>query len=324
MLSTQLSAEDQAMLDQMREDDKNDAGSPSVETPSEPTSGAAQSGEHPEGDADKPERRERQDFVPLATHLEEKNERRRLEREVASEREARARLDERTNLILQRMQQQEQQRYAAPELQIPPLEQDPVGHITAQQEVLRRQMNSAIAAGAYQNQQAQNANAVIAQHLQVDAIQKAVVQRAQALENQYKADHSDYDDALQYLKSARGAELTALGQNDAQVAQQLQQEGFSLAVHAIQTDQNPADLIYRLAKVRGYARGEESADAKPSPGSQKLQNLAAGQRQSRSLSNARGGGPVPMTAQRLLEMSESEFAKMMDTPEGLALLGKGG
>jgi hypothetical protein len=34
-----------------------------------------------------------------------------------------------------------------------------------------------------------------------------------------------------------------------------------------------------------------------------------------------GRGPVPLTVDRLLEASDAEFAKLMETSEGLALLG---
>jgi len=52
-----------------------------------------------------------------------------------------------------------------------------------------------------------------------------------------------------------------------------------------------------------------------------LAQVAAGQQQARGLSGARGSGPAPMTAQRLLEMSDAEFTKSLETEEGRALMG---
>jgi hypothetical protein len=66
-----------------------------------------------------------------------------------------------------------------------------------------------------------------------------------------------------------------------------------------------------------------SYDAVPAPGdaAERLRTVASGQRQGASLGALRGSGPHPLTAQRLLEMSDAEFARAIATPEGRALLG---
>jgi len=68
--------------------------------------------------------------------------------------------------------------------------------------------------------------------------------------------------------------------------------------------------------MRGFAPPAtgQADNAQPQPAAeQRLQNIAAGQQQARSLGAARGSGPAPLTAQRLLEMSEKDFAKILET-----------
>lgn len=318
MLSNQLSAEDQAQLDQMREDD---AASDAAPAPTPEQSEETATSEQAETEQPEPEKPPK--MVRLEALHEEREERRRLQRELAQEREARSLLDQRTNLILQRMQQQEQDKAKPEEPAIPALEQDPVGHITAQQAALRRQIDQNAAQQRYAEQ-------VLAQNLQAQQIQQAVIQRARSLEGQFRAETPDYDAAIDSLKAARGKELAALGQDPMQAAQAIEQEAYTLAVHAIQNNRNPAELLYSLAKARGWqgnASGQaapavqEGASPNPAAAQQKLQTIAAGQRQGRSLSDARGGAAPPLTAQRLLEMSDKDFDKMMQTPEGRALMG---
>ena len=94
-------------------------------------------------------------------------------------------------------------------------------------------------------------------------------------------------------------------------------------------------MIYGLAKRRGYTAkvaeedaGEgEEAEAAPAPkpapaaAAERLKNVAKGQEASASLSDLGGKGPTNLTAQRLAEMSDAEFAAAMETKEGRALMG---
>lgn len=313
MLSTNLSAADQAQLDQMRDDD---AGSPGVDQPAAPE---PQEQEQVQEQGSQPEQR-RTTMVPHQALHEEREARKRLERDLQAEREARALLDQRTNLILQHMGQRQQP--APEEPAIPTLEQDPVGHFVAKQTALEQQVRE----GSLQQQQQQQA---IAQHVQMLAIQQAITRRAQGMEAEFQAEHVDYPDAVQHLMQVRHKELELLGMDAGQRIATVQQEGMELAAHAFRTNQNPAAVIYELAKMRGYGSAAQpsasQAGQQPAASTQRLESVAAGQRQSRSLGDMRGSPPVQMNGDRLAKMSNEEFtewySKNFNTADGRALFG---
>jgi hypothetical protein len=272
-------------------------------------------------------------MVRLEALHEERERRKQLEKEITSAREQQRLLEERTNLLLQRYNQQQQPQAPADhqaEPAIPDLATDPVGHIVSTQRALSQRLEKF--SGATQEQQEQ-----IARHLQMQQAVQGLTQRAQALEQQFTVEHPDYGDAVRHLMSVRHKELETVGFRDpAERASILQQEGLGLAARSLQFGGNPAEAIYELAKLRGYAsRAAEppNSPAQPAvPGAasvpppaaaaaERLANIAAGQQHARSIGNASGTGPAPLTAQRLLEMPEAEFAKMLEKPEAMALLG---
>jgi len=308
MLSTQLSADDQALLDQMRDDDAGSPGVDQPETESETTQPRVES--ESETTQAPPAKPPRQTMVPHQALHEEREVRKASERKIAELSERYARLEERTNLLLQRAAQPE----PAAEAPIPELATDPVGHFAGRLNQTDQRLQAATQQTGQQQQQ-------ITQILQQQAIHQAVTQRAQSLEREFETEHPDYGDAVKFVSNKRFEQMAAIGVPAEQRAQQLQQEGFALAVHAMQNGRNPADLIYSLAQTYGYApvdnsRGnsgtvdsasQQHPGPQPPAPAQRLQNIAAGQQQGRSLSQARGTGPVPMTAQRLLEMTTKEF-----------------
>jgi hypothetical protein len=98
----------------------------------------------------------------------------------------------------------------------------------------------------------------------------------------------------------------------------IQQEGLGLAHLDLQRGRNPSATLYALAKERGFDAGRQQ---RTEAGEQRLQRLSAGMQQARSLGTARGSGPRALTPQRALEMSDKDFAALMETEAGLELLG---
>jgi FMN phosphatase YigB (HAD superfamily) len=196
---------------------------------------------------------------------------------------------------------------------IPDPNQDPVGHIVGrlqQAETYIGQLETRRQQEANQQQQ------TVAQLQQLQQIH-GVIGRAQELEREFEASTPDYADAVKTLTDARKRELEIAGitdplQRDAMV----KNEGFGVALNALQQGANPAQRIYQLAQARGHVPQAQVRTAQD-----RLRNIAAGQQQAMTLGNARGSGPVPMTVNRLLEMSEADFDKALQTAEGLALLG---
>ena len=298
-----LTADEQAQFDQMRADDMVPAPAaaeptePAAEPPGDPNATAA---EPAAGDDKRPQ------MVPHAALHEERERRKQIEKDLAAERHRMQVLEERTNLLLQRIGQPatpaQPAQPAAPA--IPPIEQDPLGNIVGTIGELRQTVQQQQTALQQAQQQQQQAAAL--QQLQ---------NHAMALEQNFRRETPDYDAAVAHLRTQREGELALAGFADPGQRQMiLQQEALGLVARALQSGRNPAEDIYALAKFRGYAPAAATppaaSDAAPAASAaDRLRQVSAGQQQSRSLGQVRGAGPAPMTAQRLLEMDDSEFDK---------------
>jgi len=311
-VQSDLSTEDQALMDQMRAEDAAPDDTPAPAPQADTTIAADDA---PADDPDAPAGQKPNRMVPLGALHEERERRKALEATVAEERRARQVLEERTNIILQRLGPQQQPAQDQTP-QIPDLNTDPVGHITGSIEQVRQQLANLQNQGQLTQQQQQQA-------AQIQMLQ----QHAMVREHAFRADNPDYDQAVTFLRKQRDNELEAQGWTDPVQRQALiTQEALGMAAMAMQNGRDPAALVYQVAKGRGYTlptpngNGAGNGTQQQTPGD-RLAQVAAGQQQARGLSGARGSGPAPMTAQRLLEMPDSEFSKMMETEEGRALLG---
>lgn len=247
------------------------------------------------------------------------------ERELRKAAEARAKLlEERTNIILEKFGQPTQapapvvQPIAADE--IPSLETDPLGHILGQMKAQAKE----------QEELKKNLSERAQQDQQTFAVQR-LTGTAVSMEQEFARATPDYNEAASFLREGRRQEYTAMGYNPQQVEQAIQQEALGIANMALQRGQNPAEVIYTLAKTRGFAKAPPAPPAVQENGlpipqenaqsAERLATVAKGQQQNQSLGNIRGSAPAPLTAQKLLEMSPDEFAKVLNTPEGRNLMG---
>lgn len=309
----ELTAEEQSQLDQMRADDAAPVETEPAAAPAQPEPPADPPAED---DPAPPAADKRPQMVPHAALHEERERRKEVDRALAEERKARQTLEERTNLLLQNIQQR-QPPPAPAQPELPDYTQDPAGHIVAVQQQQARVLNDviqAITARAQQDQQTQGIT--------------ATQQRALAMEQQFARDTPDYVQAVDHLSTTRHRQLQAAGWEDAAERQAIiSREALGVAERALQMGRNPASVIYDIAKEYGFTGAAPTPTASDTPaapqpnGAEKLQQLERGQQQARSLGNARGAGPAPLTAQRLLELDDKEFAKMMETTAGLELLG---
>lgn len=255
--------------------------------------------------------------VPLGALHEERERRKSVETALAEEKRARQTLEERTNLILQRITPQQQRQPATDAPQLPTIEQDPVAHILGrinQQGAILGEIVQAVAGQGRQTEAQAGAS--------------ALAMRAGALEREFAAANPDYEKAVGHLMTARRAELEAVGWTDpGEIQAMMANEAQGLAHRALQQGRNPAEVVYALAKLRGYSTAAAPAGGATDDGAaaaaangEQLRTIERGQQQSRTTA-VRGAGPAPMTVARLAEMSDAEFAKAMETPEGIALMG---
>lgn len=318
---TALSPEEQKFFDTQGEDaggatagaDTSVTGTPEAEAGSEPSPKTGTTEQQTQEPVDKQNR----SMVPLAAVQEERARRQEREVELKTEREARRLLEQRTDAVLQAYMRQQQQGGAQqPGLQqpdapaIPDLDKDPVGFIVGKI--------------TQQDRELARLNAVEQQRLQQGQQQGAVSQiqnTAGQLESQFASATTDYWDASKFLRDSRVAEYRAMGRPNPEAS--VNAEAFEIATLALQQGKNPAEVVYGLAQQRGYkkpAPAQQTEQGVETPAAQ-IARLEAGQQAGASLSGARGTAPKTLTAQRLIEMPEAEFAKMLATPEGKALLG---
>ena len=243
------------------------------------------------------------------------------ERELRKAAEARNQLlEERTGQVLQALVENSRaaaqpEPPAGPILpEIPPYERDPNAHILARL--------------AHQNHAQQGTQQLLEQiatrlnqrhAVEQDAAQ-AQIENARFIEaeRRFASTTPDYPDAVRFLQGVRHAQLEAIGMRDQTMRDAtLLTDARQIYQAATTTGVDPAAATYAIAKTMGYQPG-----AKPSGAAARIASTASGQRQNGAgLSGVRGSGPAPLTVQRLLEMSEADFARAIGTPEGRALLG---
>lgn len=283
-----LTTEEQALLDEMA----------AAEDPAPDEQVEAAPEEQPEAEGQQPERPKMVDQRAL---VEERERRREIERQYA---EDKRRWEERFNQVLQRVGQpaQPQPEQTAQKPPIPDRTTDPVGYLEAQ--------------AAEAKAEAAAVRQELAQRRQVEdqaRIVSTIQQHAVVAEQQFRSTTPDYDAAVAHLRGVRDKELELAGVSNPMERHHLMaQEALAVSARALQDNRNPAEVIYNIAKVRGYA---------PQPAQQpgeRLQNINRGQQQSRaSLGNVRGSGPTGLNINTVLDMDDAAFGKWLEkaTPE---------
>jgi len=95
---------------------------------------------------------------------------------------------------------------------------------------------------------------------------------------EFERDTPDYHNAYAHVMDIKSKELMALGFRDQyQLNQALEFEIQRMVNHAVATNQNPAALIYQMAKATGYSNTTAQPQAKENA-SETLERIAAGQK----------------------------------------------
>jgi len=233
--------------------------------------------------------------VPLAALHEERERRKELQRQIE---DVNRRADERFNLIAQKLAASAPA--AESKREMPDPEKDAVGAIrmTAEEVKVLSDFKRQVEAQAAQSQ----------------AIQ-AVFAHAARLENEFESRTPDFQTASTFLRETRAQELATLGVDPYRVQQILGLEKLQLAQAALQQGRNPAEIIYALAKMRGYSPNAGAPKGKAAAGdaeAAKLARIAKGQEAGTSLGAASGAAPGKTGIEALLGMSDAEFASALD------------
>lgn len=140
-----------------------------------------------------------------------------------------------------------------------------------------------------------------------------------------KPETADFRDAYNHLLASRLGDLIALGYDNplelqkngadpeaVKAAERALQDAiaadeYAIAERARASKKSPAAILYSLAKQRGYVKKAADGKSAPKPADDQLDRIERGQQSNKSLSDAGGGGPDEMSAERLNSMSLAEF-----------------
>jgi hypothetical protein len=290
-----FSAEENAAREAMRSEAPAKAEAPERrEEPREPDEPAPKPAEAPERAKD-----------PIHQAMDaERNKRKAIAEELAKEREARIRLEERTNMILRDMTAARQP--AKPEApKMPDPEQEPfeaIKHLLGKVGELENAKNG------YEKAEAEK--------VQRETFVNQVVSLTDQAERQARTVVPDYDDAVAHYKQVRANTLAAWGASQAQITAQINKEMLETAATALQRKQNPAEIMYRMALAAHYQRKgaraakEEAKAPPPAADPAHLARVEAGQAANKTLNNAGGkAGGAEIDAKALAAMSEEDFTE---------------
>lgn len=285
---------------------EKDAGQASPETAPLPSAQAPEPVDQPE-----PEHEGEVEFTPenrgrfiRRSEYDGANEARKQAETRAREVEAKyahdmSKLNERMAIVAQSLAQgprPQAQEQRAPEL--PDINTDPIGHFQAKNAQLEQKLAEV---DRFRQQQTQQGEQVEQLRRVGEAVRNAEVEYTRAV--------PDYPQAQEHLMKQWMAEADAAGMPHEQV---IRARALEIAAVAGQRGMNPADLAYKLATSRGYAKGGQQQPA-PQPQHQtgpNIETLTRGVNAARSPSTA-GGRAVPgqMSAEALLQMDDNDFAK---------------
>ena len=134
--------------------------------------------------------------------------------------------------------------------------------------------------------------------------------------------NTDYYQALNHLRTARAKELQVWGMSPSAIGDQLKHEENQLLARAAAERRNPAEMAYSLAQQRGYQKGPvapATAPTKHEVDLNAIDRIAAGQKQSGTLSGAGGGTGRDLgdlEIEDLLKMSDKEFGAFIEKHPG--------
>lgn len=242
-------------------------------------------------------------FVPHQALHKERERHKMTRSELEQTRMQQARADERLAVLNEILRQADTPAAAQPGARQPQQQQpidaeaDPIGALSqalSKIQALEAQINES----RTQTQERENARAMQSAY-QNDAVR-------------YMTDKPEFKDAYQYLIRQRHAELNAMGVSDeAERNRFIAKEESQIVAQAFQNKRSPAQMLHQLAIARGFQHSAQPAPVKDDP-VRKIEQIANGQRKAgASLSAAGGSSGEGLTTAALADMSEEEFASVV-------------
>lgn len=225
---------------------------------------------------------------------EERERRKELQRQLDEQRNQSAQVQHVLNRILERANQQ-----AAP--QAPDFNVDPIEALRHNQEALARAL--------------EHQNMTLTQRQQYEQQQNQYnqfVNRYQQSAAEFANETKDFKQAYDYLREVRQKEYLEAGYNLAEAQRLFVEDELAVAAKAYQDGVNPADRVYKLAKLRGYQQ-QQATQNQTQNTDKKLQTLEKGVQASKSLNNLSGQGEKQVTLEALAHMNDDELDEYLDS-----------
>jgi hypothetical protein len=122
--------------------------------------------------------------------------------------------------------------------------------------------------------------------------------------NEFAQSTPDFADAYKFALEARLKEYQAVGYDDNEAKQMVIEDEMAIVTKSFQRGENPAKMIYELAKTRGYAKSIPQTTQ--TNNAEKLETLQRGIAASKS-ANSSGTKPTQLTIEAINAMSDDEF-----------------
>lgn len=253
--------------------------------------------------------------VPHRAFHSERERRKALQKELENERIMRARGEERLAILNEAFTGSGDPKTANGQQQQPtnPLDEAPIDiekDFVGWAKQMQRQKD-------YLVEQLQNTSRRSEQTETMRTVKEAYHADAKAL---LQAD-PQFEDAYRHLVAGRHRELEFMGMKDeAERNRYIAQEETALVMQAIQQGQRPAQVIYEMAKARGFMPkapaipGQQQNGQQPalSAAQQKIAAVKNGQTAAQTLSTAGSGSSEGLTFAALANMTDEEFARAVD------------
>lgn len=236
--------------------------------------------------------------VPVQALHEERTKHQSTRDQLIQEQAQRKVLEERFNQTLQLLQQRQQPEQQAPqEDPQPDFADDPKGYVDWLAKRFEGQMGQSKQFLQEQQQQQQ----IASQH-------NALTHQVAAQEAAFRATTPDYDAAMNHYISHQQKYYEALGANPIQAKQLVGRDISAIAQNALQTGGNTAQIIYNVANVMGYTKGQQpQQQPQQAPKKQAPTSLS-------SLNGAQGDNDdlKEMSLDKVASMSNEEFNAWFD------------
>jgi hypothetical protein len=117
-------------------------------------------------------------------------------------------------------------------------------------------------------------------------------------EDDFREQFPDYDKAAEHFMRARAEELKDTGLQGKALTDAMQNDFAGIVTRSVQAGKDPAEIIYNMAKRRGYAAAAAG---------KKLETIARGQGQGRSLPAGGGTANADLTAAKVANLKGAAF-----------------